>query len=34
MIPAASSSLPDENIALALVERGWMRPEESEALKG
>ena len=34
MILAASSSLPDENIALVLVERGWMQPEESEALKG
>ncbi len=34
MILAASSSLPDENLAHVLVAHGWMRPEESEALKG
>src|SRR3989449_969016 len=34
MIMAASSSLPDETLAVVLVERGWMQPEESEALKG
>jgi tetratricopeptide (TPR) repeat protein len=34
MIMTASSSLPDETLAMVLVERGWMRPEEAEALKG
>jgi tetratricopeptide (TPR) repeat protein len=34
MILTASSSLPDETFAVVLVEHGWMRPEESEALKG
>jgi tetratricopeptide (TPR) repeat protein len=34
MIMAASSSLPDETLAAVLVERGWMQPEEAEALKG
>jgi len=34
MIMAASSSLPDETLAVVLVERGWMQPEEAEALKG
>src|SRR5206468_5931946 len=34
MIMAASSSLPDEALSHVLVERGWMRPEEAEALKG
>jgi tetratricopeptide (TPR) repeat protein len=34
MIMSASSSLPDETLAVVLIERGWMRPEEAEALKG
>jgi tetratricopeptide (TPR) repeat protein len=34
MILAAASSLPDETFAAVLVERGWMRPEEAEALRG
>lgn len=34
MIMSASSSLPDETLSHILVERGWMRPEEAEALKG
>src|SRR5207249_1073240 len=34
MILSAASSLPDENLATVLVAHGWMRPEESEALKG
>ncbi len=34
MIMAASSSLADETLAAVLVERGWMRAEEAEALKG
>jgi tetratricopeptide (TPR) repeat protein len=34
MILSASSSLPDETLTVVLVERGWMRPEEAEALIG
>jgi len=34
MILTASSSLPDERLPVLLVERGLMRPEEAEALKG
>ncbi len=34
MVLAASSSLPDETLAFVLTQRGWMRPEEAETLKG
>ncbi|HEV8699916.1 MAG TPA: DUF4388 domain-containing protein [Candidatus Polarisedimenticolia bacterium] len=34
MILTASSSLPDERLSALLVEKGWMRIEEAETLKG